>query len=188
MWDLSSPSRDWTCFPCTGRQILNHWTTREVLWDTWVNKIDKKKKKNNSPLMGCLLQGGAPTLNIINHELCPRLGGDKSHGWKKHGEQRKNHSVRAAVLAGGWTGLTEKVADEKVHKGKRSLLECAWAKIWTERGAKILGHGCDWGVETAEGKESRWRRNRTGRSLSLLQIHRKDNRTVNKVYKTTSDR
>ena len=38
------------------------------------------------------------------------------------------------------------------------------------------------------GEESRWRRNRTGRSLSLLQIHRKNNRTVNKVYKTTSDR
>ena len=37
-------------------------------------------------------------------------------------------------------------------------------------------------------KESRWRRNRTGRSLSLLQIHQKNNRTVNKVYKTTSDR
>ena len=37
-------------------------------------------------------------------------------------------------------------------------------------------------------KESRWRRNRTGNSLSLLQIHRKNNRTVNKVYKTTSDR
>ena len=36
--------------------------------------------------------------------------------------------------------------------------------------------------------ESRWRRNRTGRSLSLLQIHRKNNRTVKKVYKTTSDR
>ena len=31
-------------------------------------------------------------------------------------------------------------------------------------------------------------RNRTGRSRSLLQIHRKNNRTVNKVYKTTSDR
>ena len=27
-----------------------------------------------------------------------------------------------------------------------------------------------------------------GRSLSLLQIHRKNNRTVNKVHKTTSDR
>ena len=37
------------------------------------------------------------------------------------------------------------------------------------------------------GEESRWRRNRTGRSVSLLQIHRKNNRTVNKVYKTTSD-
>ena len=26
----SSQTRDQTCVPCTGRQILNHWTTREV--------------------------------------------------------------------------------------------------------------------------------------------------------------
>ena len=30
MWDLSSPTRDQTCISCIGRQILNHWTTREV--------------------------------------------------------------------------------------------------------------------------------------------------------------
>ena len=26
----SSPTRDWTCMPCNGRQNLNHWTTRKV--------------------------------------------------------------------------------------------------------------------------------------------------------------
>ena len=26
----SSPTRDKTCAPCSGRRILNHWTTREV--------------------------------------------------------------------------------------------------------------------------------------------------------------
>ena len=38
IWDLSSSTRDWTrvrssgtCIPCIGKQILNHWTTREVL-------------------------------------------------------------------------------------------------------------------------------------------------------------
>ena len=31
MWDLRSPTRDWTRTPCIGRQSLNHWTTREVL-------------------------------------------------------------------------------------------------------------------------------------------------------------
>ena len=46
----------------------------------------------------------------------------------------------------------------------------------------------DVGTVLCEGEESRWRRSRTGRSLSLLQIHWKNNRTVNKVYKTTSDR
>ena len=30
VWDVSSPSRDRTHTPCTGRKILNYWTTREV--------------------------------------------------------------------------------------------------------------------------------------------------------------
>ena len=30
-WDLRSQIRDQTCVPCTGRWILNHWTTREIL-------------------------------------------------------------------------------------------------------------------------------------------------------------
>ena len=28
--DLSSPTRNWTCTSCIGRQNLNHWTTREA--------------------------------------------------------------------------------------------------------------------------------------------------------------
>ena len=30
MWDLSSPARDWTCISPIARQVVNHWTTREV--------------------------------------------------------------------------------------------------------------------------------------------------------------
>ena len=30
MWDLSSPTRDRTCAPCSERRSLNHWTTEEV--------------------------------------------------------------------------------------------------------------------------------------------------------------
>ena len=30
LWDLRSLTRDQILSPCTGRQILNHWTTREV--------------------------------------------------------------------------------------------------------------------------------------------------------------
>ena len=33
MWDLSSQIRDQTCIPCIGRQSLNHWTTRDILWN-----------------------------------------------------------------------------------------------------------------------------------------------------------
>ena len=30
MWDLSSPTKDWTHVPCIAKWILNHWTTSEV--------------------------------------------------------------------------------------------------------------------------------------------------------------
>ena len=30
VWDLSSPNSDQTCVPCSERQILNYWPTREV--------------------------------------------------------------------------------------------------------------------------------------------------------------
>jgi len=41
MWDLNSLTRDRTCVPCAGRQILNHWSTKEVprllnMWIIWV--------------------------------------------------------------------------------------------------------------------------------------------------------
>ena len=32
----SSWTRDWTCIPCIGRKILNHWTIREVLRSVWL--------------------------------------------------------------------------------------------------------------------------------------------------------
>ena len=40
MWDLSPPTRDKTCVPQIGRQILNHWTTREIpTWDSIWHQI-----------------------------------------------------------------------------------------------------------------------------------------------------
>ena len=30
MWDLSSPTRDQTCTPCTGKGSLDHWTARRA--------------------------------------------------------------------------------------------------------------------------------------------------------------
>ena len=32
VWDFNSLTRDQTHITCIGKQILNHWTTREVLW------------------------------------------------------------------------------------------------------------------------------------------------------------
>ena len=55
MWDLSYPIRDQTWTPCTGRQNLNHWTTREVpVWllltntDTHVTHIGSRWRASPS--------------------------------------------------------------------------------------------------------------------------------------------
>ena len=53
MWDLTSPTRDQTHVLYFGRQILNHWTTREVLntrnnssWLYWgLGNCNKQTKK-----------------------------------------------------------------------------------------------------------------------------------------------
>ena len=71
MWELSSPTRDHTHIPQTGRQFLNHWTTREGppvfflgssgiarvddLWHTAaILKVDARRPE--SPLPGNLLE------------------------------------------------------------------------------------------------------------------------------------
>ena len=37
MWDISSPTRDWSHIPCIGGWSPNHWTAREVPWAVlWV--------------------------------------------------------------------------------------------------------------------------------------------------------
>ena len=42
----SSPTRAQTCVPCTGRQILYHWTTRESPWDYCYGVIDTIELNN----------------------------------------------------------------------------------------------------------------------------------------------
>ena len=36
LWDLSSPSRDWTLVPCMGRRILHRWATSSLV-STWLS-------------------------------------------------------------------------------------------------------------------------------------------------------
>ena len=43
VWDLRSWTRDWTPVPCIDRQILNHWTTREVPWCSY-SKTNSHRK------------------------------------------------------------------------------------------------------------------------------------------------
>ena len=55
MWDLSSPTRDWTLTSCIGKQSLNHWVTREIsafffflcyLWFLSICRLKAKDKSN----------------------------------------------------------------------------------------------------------------------------------------------
>ena len=39
IWDLSSPTRDWTWISCLERRIVNLWTTREVPCEPFVEQV-----------------------------------------------------------------------------------------------------------------------------------------------------
>ena len=51
MWGLSALTRDQIHIPCIGRQIINHWTTREVpsfslqLWSKTLFLVDSEDFK-----------------------------------------------------------------------------------------------------------------------------------------------
>ena len=65
MWDLSHPTRDRTHIPCIARQILNHYTTREVPiliilshWDSGQFVYQKLPDTGVSPPELCGSSGG----------------------------------------------------------------------------------------------------------------------------------
>ena len=82
----SSRTRDRTCVPCTGKRILNHWTTREVLVSDISKALCKqgieqgtKEIKRNSPSSGV-----TPFISVKSQHRCKRntaeqqiLGPDK---------------------------------------------------------------------------------------------------------------
>ena len=59
----SSWSRDWIPVPCISRQMLNHWTTREVLELLWIHVVISSREGSGTPLQySCLedcMDGGA---------------------------------------------------------------------------------------------------------------------------------
>ena len=77
-----------------------------------------------------------------------------------------------------------------IDRGEGCVKNCGFYLKINEKSLKSFSQKKDIQFEVLKKiaeEESRWQRNRTGRPLSLLQIHVKNNRKVNKVYKTTSD-
>ena len=60
MWDLSSPTRNWTCIPYIGRQICNHWTK--------ISEVPLRLSLEWSlPLLSPL------AVAILYSQICPRI-------------------------------------------------------------------------------------------------------------------
>ena len=77
MWDLSSPTRDWTHVPCIARWILYHWTNREVpqkqCWFTSTRMARIEKSDSNKYWFG---SGGIRPFYISggNAKWCSHFG------------------------------------------------------------------------------------------------------------------
>ena len=73
MWDLSSLTRDQTLVPCIGKQILNHWTTREVPGKTLLNT--RNHNDHNEGALGrgtgsCLRPGLFWSAHLVQSSRC----------------------------------------------------------------------------------------------------------------------
>ena len=81
VWDLSSPTRDQTHVPCIGRQILNHWTTREVprkmaLIFAWQRgKHSRLAPQESSSLIFKSIKGPWTSLEVQWLRLCASTAG-----------------------------------------------------------------------------------------------------------------
>ena len=87
MWDLSSLTRDWTHFPCTGRQILNQRTTREV----------PQLPVFKAVIIWDFLSHSYCNSNCYKHENVSQIvmKGGKRKG--KYSEQKKDSKVKVLV-------------------------------------------------------------------------------------------
>ena len=74
MWDLSSPTRNWTCIPFIGRWSLSHWTTREVpefsVFEKSLFILLLKGKFDGYNILGCcFFFSFLSTLHIFHHTI-----------------------------------------------------------------------------------------------------------------------
>ena len=80
MWDVSSPTRDWTRVLCIGRRFLYHWTTREVPAIFFLNKLlddcifPWKTMKNVPDLLSSVLDVQQPCQCVVLN--MPHQAGD----------------------------------------------------------------------------------------------------------------
>ena len=64
-WDVSSPTRDWTCTPCIGRQGLKHWTTI-LKYTNWI-KLKTLICTISQPSFTSGLAGATQDLDILSN-------------------------------------------------------------------------------------------------------------------------
>ena len=89
MWDLSSPTRGQIHVPCLARQILNHWTTREV-----PNEIFQKEKLTER----AYCESGSP--NHFAQLLCDMVSSYPLTSEETGGPERLNNLPKVTRLAG----------------------------------------------------------------------------------------
>ena len=67
MWDLGSLTREWACVPCIARQILNHWTIREVPAPNEIMDLDIEHTEVMTPhsILWLLMEGHNVTCEMF---------------------------------------------------------------------------------------------------------------------------
>ena len=115
LWRVgSSWTRDWSHVPCTGRWILNHWTTREVPLMAFKKRSDRKKcLKVKVKLLSLVWLFATPWTVVIwllhPGVICRFLEEAKTRGWGPGSNPRIRVWRRGGRLRLWWWGWKSRV-------------------------------------------------------------------------------
>ena len=130
MWDPSSQTRNRIHVPCIGKQILNHWTTRDV---PSYHILTRSKEPEQS--RGGMLRWR--TCQHCEHEDLGALKKYKTQTKQNKTKQNKNYIQKYSVMISTYASS---LATSEAHLSKQGLLMSPVLKylIWSAKDLRIL--------------------------------------------------
>ena len=96
MWDLSSPTRDWTHTPGPGGESPNHWTTMEVPTQCWQIMFWSIQRSSKLYLLNGIME---TTTEWVKYRVSTQMSLDSNPGLTTNSYTTLNNSIISPNLS-----------------------------------------------------------------------------------------